>query len=44
MKGVQVIEVSNLAKRFGDVLAVDSATFNIPRGQRFGFLGPNAHS
>jgi len=36
-----VIEVSNLAKRFGDVTAVDSAAFSVHRGELFGFLGPN---
>jgi ABC-2 type transport system ATP-binding protein len=36
-----VIDVSNLAKRFGDVTAVDSAAFSVHRGELFGFLGPN---
>lgn len=36
-----VIEASNLAKRFGDVTAVDSAAFSVHRGELFGFLGPN---
>ena len=35
------IEVSDLGKRFGDVTAVDSATFAVARGELFGFLGPN---
>lgn len=41
MKEGPVIEVSNLAKRFGDVTAVDSAAFSVHRGELFGFLGPN---
>jgi ABC-2 type transport system ATP-binding protein len=40
-KNTQAIEVSDLAKRFGDVVAVDSVTFNVRRGELFGFLGPN---
>lgn len=36
-----VIEACNLAKRFGDVTAVESVTFNVLEGELFGFLGPN---
>ena len=36
-----VIEVFELAKRFGDIVAVDSVTFAVRRGELFGFLGPN---
>lgn len=36
-----MIEVKNLTKRFGDVTAVDSVSFSVPRGQVVGFLGPN---
>jgi ABC-2 type transport system ATP-binding protein len=35
------IAVEGLAKRFGDVTAVDSATFSVNEGEFFGFLGPN---
>ena len=35
------VEVVNLTKKFGDFTAVDGVTFNIRRGQIFGFLGPN---
>lgn len=35
------IEVSDLAKRFGDVAAVDSITFDVHQGELFGFLGLN---
>jgi ABC-2 type transport system ATP-binding protein len=35
------IKVSNLTKFYGDILAVDHVTFEIPRGEIFGLLGPN---
>jgi len=35
------VEVSNLTKRYNEVLAVDSISFNVGRGELFGFLGPN---
>ncbi len=41
MRDDRVIEVSGLAKRFGDVVAVDGVTFDVRRGELFGFLGPN---
>src|SRR3989304_10143854 len=40
-KDTHTIEASNLAKRFGDVVAVDSVTFDVRPGELFGFLGPN---
>jgi ABC-2 type transport system ATP-binding protein len=36
-----VIEVRGLTKRFGSFTAVDRISFSVPRGQIFGFLGPN---
>jgi ABC-2 type transport system ATP-binding protein len=36
-----VIEAQNLTKVFGDFTAVNGISFAIPRGQIFGFLGPN---
>lgn len=39
--GSPIIEVCDLAKRFGDVLALDSVTFTVSRGELFGFLGAN---
>jgi ABC-2 type transport system ATP-binding protein len=36
-----MIRAVNLSKRFGETLAVDSLSFDIPRGQVVGFLGPN---
>ena len=35
------IEVEGLAKRFGDVTAVDGISFAVRQGEIFGFLGPN---
>lgn len=39
--GVNVIEVQGLTRMFGTFTAVDGVSFSIPRGQIFGFLGPN---
>ena len=36
-----VIAISSLTKRFKDVLAVNDLSFNVMRGDVFGFLGPN---
>jgi ABC-2 type transport system ATP-binding protein len=36
-----VIRTSGLTKKFGDRVAVDAATLEVPRGCAFGFLGPN---
>ena len=35
------IEVRDLARRFGEIDAVRGVTFDVARGQTFGFLGPN---
>ena len=35
------IEVRGLARRFGDVQAVDGVDFGVRKGELFGFLGPN---
>ena len=35
------IEVHNLTKTFGKFTAVDSISFNVEKGEIFGFLGPN---
>lgn len=36
-----VIEAKNLTKRYGDFTAVDGISFEVKRGEIFGFLGPN---
>ena len=41
MTGDKVIVVENLVKRFGDFTAVDSISFDVGRGEVFGFLGAN---
>lgn len=38
---VDIIEVTNLNKLFGDLKAVNDVTFQIKQGEIFGFLGPN---
>jgi ABC-2 type transport system ATP-binding protein len=35
------IEVDNLTKRYGDLLAVDDVSFTVNKGEVFAFLGPN---
>ena len=35
------IEVNNLTKKFGSFLAVDNVSFNVNKGEIFGFLGAN---
>jgi ABC-2 type transport system ATP-binding protein len=35
------IEVMGLTKKFGDFVAVNNISFEVPRGEIFGFLGPN---
>jgi ABC-2 type transport system ATP-binding protein len=35
------ISCRNLSKRYGDVLALDHLTLDVPTGSLFGFLGPN---
>jgi ABC-2 type transport system ATP-binding protein len=35
------LELLDLRRRYGDVVALDGLTFSVPPGQVFGFLGPN---
>jgi ABC-2 type transport system ATP-binding protein len=35
------IKVSNLTKKFGEVVAVNDISFSVNQGELFGFLGPN---
>ena len=37
----KVIEISHLSKHFKDIKAVDDLSFNVYKGDVFGFLGPN---
>jgi lipooligosaccharide transport system ATP-binding protein len=36
-----LIRATDLTKKFGDLVAVDSVDFEVRRGEAFGFLGPN---
>jgi ABC-2 type transport system ATP-binding protein len=38
---MNVVETSDLTKRFGDRLAVAGVDLQVPRGSAFGYLGPN---
>jgi ABC-2 type transport system ATP-binding protein len=41
MNNEKVITAEKLSKRFGDFTAVDEITFEVNRGEIFGFLGAN---
>ncbi len=36
-----IIQIQDLAKRYGDVVAVDGLSFEVEQGEIFGLLGPN---
>ena len=38
---MNMIEIEGLSKKFGQLLAVDNVSFEVPKGEIFGFLGPN---
>jgi ABC-2 type transport system ATP-binding protein len=38
---MNMIEATNLTKKFGEVTAVDNLTFGVAQGEVFGLLGPN---
>jgi ABC-2 type transport system ATP-binding protein len=38
---MKIIEVKNLTKKFDNVTAVDGVSFDVQKGEIFGFLGPN---
>ncbi|MBU5484725.1 ABC transporter ATP-binding protein [Clostridium sp. MSJ-11] len=38
---MSLIEVKNVVKRFDDKLILDSISFNIEKGEVYGFIGPN---
>ncbi len=38
---MNIIEVKNLTKQFGEFKAVDNISFNVDKGEIFAFLGPN---
>lgn len=39
--GDNVIQVKNLTRKFKQLVAVDDVSFNVGKGEIFGFLGPN---
>ena len=41
MSGEPEVAVQELTRRFGAFTAVDKVSFEVPRGEVFGFLGPN---
>ena len=36
-----MLELRDLARRYGDVVALDGVSFSVAEGQMFGFVGPN---
>ncbi|MEZ5071113.1 MAG: ATP-binding cassette domain-containing protein [Bacteroidales bacterium] len=38
---MNIIEISNVTKTFGSVLAVNDLSLNVPKGSIYGFIGPN---
>lgn len=38
---MDAVRLSNLSKKYGDVIAVEQLSLAVPRGSMFGFLGPN---
>jgi ABC-2 type transport system ATP-binding protein len=36
-----IVELKNITKKFGDIIALDNINFNVPKGSIYGFLGPN---
>ncbi|MFH0926003.1 MAG: ATP-binding cassette domain-containing protein [bacterium] len=41
MQPTNIIEVKNLSKKYSNLAAVDDISFEVKRGEIFGFLGPN---
>ena len=41
MSGEKSVQVSELTRTFGNFVAVDHVSFDIPKGEIFGLLGPN---
>ena len=38
---MNVVEIENVTKTFGEVKAVDRVSLNVPQGSIYGFIGPN---
>ena len=41
LQTMSIIEIKNVSKSFGEKVALDNVSLEIPEGQIFGFLGPN---
>jgi ABC-2 type transport system ATP-binding protein len=41
MSGKPIISLHNVTKRIGRATIIDNLTFDVPKGEIFGFLGPN---
>jgi ABC-type multidrug transport system ATPase subunit len=37
----ECVETNGLTMRYGNLVAVDHVSFNVRKGEVFGFLGPN---
>ena len=40
-KDIKTVRISHLVKKFGDFTAVDDISFEVCKGEIFGFLGAN---
>jgi ABC-2 type transport system ATP-binding protein len=38
---MNIVQVTNLTKQFNNFVAVDNISFEVEKGEIFGFLGPN---
>ena len=38
---MKIVEIENLVKRYGDLVALDHLNLSIEEGEVFGLLGPN---
>jgi ABC-2 type transport system ATP-binding protein len=41
MSKINIVEVINLTKKYGDLIAVNNVSFEVKEGEIFGLLGPN---
>ena len=41
VNGTGVLEVKNMSRRFGGLVAVDDVSFSVQKGEIFGLIGPN---
>jgi ABC-2 type transport system ATP-binding protein len=36
-----IVQINNISKKYKDILAVDNVSFDIKKGEIFGYIGPN---